>query len=316
MTAAFGLIAIAFGRSACLAQTQPQRQPASITCLKLSPDGLQLIVGGGNKLQVRTLNDLSVERQIETPLAAIHGAVFSKDQASLFLVGGSPGESGGIVQLAWPSLKVESSANISEDVCYASTFARDENVLAVAAHDHSVHFINTVEGFAAADVPAHSKPVTDVAFIESSNQIVSCSVDQTLRVWNAKDHSLVRTLSNHLKPVRMMSLRPSIAPGLPLLASVSDDRTVRLWQPTIGRMVRFKRFSSPATAVVWTSDGRYVAVGCQDGSVNLVQPDRLNVQQIGPPSAAWINELVSTPDGRTIVSGDSSGQLKKHNVPK
>ena len=306
-----GLVSISQNRP-----IQNEDFPGSITCLELSPDGLQLVVGGGNKLQLRQLNDLSVERQIETSLAAIHDAVFSKDGTSLFLVGGASGEAGGIVRLAWPSLNVDSSATISEDVFYSATFVGDKSVLAVAAHDHSVYFVNTDEDLAAADFSAHSKPVTDVAFIESSNQILSCSIDQTIRVWDATGHSLVRTLSNHLKPVRMMSLRPSTAPGMPLLASVSDDRTVRLWQPTIGRMVRFKRLSSPATSVVWTSDGRYVAVGCRDGSVNLVQPDRLDVQQIGSPSAAWINELVSTTDGRTIVSGDSAGQLRRLDVPE
>ena len=65
-------------------------------------------------------------------------------------------------------------------------------------------------------------------------------MDQSLRVWDQSSGAIVRVLDNHTDEVRDLAPRPR-GEGLPMIASAAADRTVRLWQPTIGRLVRFAR---------------------------------------------------------------------------
>ena len=194
------------------------------------------------------------------------------------------------------------------------------NRIAVAGHDHAVYVLD-VEGGESSDagtnakdvakLSSHSKPVTSVCVVGNSRLIASCSVDGTVRIWDEDSGQLARTLSNHLKAVRMIAVRPAVESRLPMLASVSDDRTLRLWQPTIGRMVRFKRLTSPATAVAWNVTADRVIVGTRDGSVVAVNPDDLSLQSLASACDAWVTELACHPTLRGVAVGDSNGNVKK-----
>ena len=72
-----------------------------------------------------------------------------------------------------------------------------------------------------------------------------------------------------------------------MVASISEDRTVRFWQPTIGRMVRFAKLESKPLDIVWLSDGRHVAVSCEDGHVRLIDPATVQVAADIPVFSSW-----------------------------
>ncbi|MEJ7637159.1 MAG: hypothetical protein WKF75_04000, partial [Singulisphaera sp.] len=94
--------------------------------------------------------------------------------------------------------------------------------------------------------------------------VLSAGIDETIRLWDVDSGQSLRTLSNHTRPVHHLALRPNADDDTPpSVASVSEDRTVRLWQPTIGRLVRFVRLKSVPMEVAWTADGRTLYVACK-----------------------------------------------------
>ena len=81
----------------------------------------------------------------------------------------------------------------------------------------------------------------------------------------------VRILDNHTGTIRDLATRPGDH-AVPYLASASADKTVRIWQPSIGRLVRFVRLPAEPLAIAWTSDGKRLAASCIDGKFAHHQP--------------------------------------------
>ncbi len=141
--------------------------------------------------------------------------------------------------------------------------------------------------------------------------LVTGGLDQSLRVWNAITGEPLRRLDNHTAAVLGLALRPGQAAGaLPMVASIGADRTLRFWQPTIGRMVRLARLESVPLALAWAPDGRLVGVACADGHVRLIDPDTLAVLADLPALNGRPYSLVAVPDGGFMVGGEA-GQLKR-----
>jgi WD40 repeat protein len=140
--------------------------------------------------------------------------------------------------------------------------------------------------------------------------LVSAGIDQSLRVWDtATGHSL-RRLENHTGPVQGLALRPSRPDGgPPMVVSIGADRTVRLWQPTIGRMVRLSRLESPPLAVTWTNSGATIAAACADGHVRLIDPETAMIRRDIHVLAGRAHSLASAPDDRALVVGGEAGCL-------
>ncbi len=76
----------------------------------------------------------------------------------------------------------------------------------------------------------HSEPVRAVAWSPDGARIASASLDQTVRVWNAADGSLLTTMTGHTDWVMSVAWSPDGA----RVASSSTDGTVRLWDVDSG----------------------------------------------------------------------------------
>lgn len=57
----------------------------------------------------------------------------------------------------------------------------------------------------------------------------------------------------------------STHPNKEEICTVSDDKTVRIWSLSEGRMLRFKRMEKLLRACEYSNDGRLIAVGTKDG---------------------------------------------------
>jgi WD40 repeat protein len=121
---------------------------------------------------------------------------------------------------------------------------------------------------------------------------------------------LIRSLSIHTRRVHNLALRPGNG-GLPMVASVSDDRTVRLWQPTIGRMVRFARLKSRPLDAAWFADGSRVVVACTDGHVRVVDPVSVKVTHDIPALEGWAYSLAVHPTDGSILVGGQDGRVRR-----
>jgi WD40 repeat protein len=159
----------------------------------------------------------------------------------------------------------------------------------------------------------HSKGVLAVRFLTNEPLVLTAGIDQSIRVWqwDSPKPQLLRTLENHTEAVYALALQPTQDDALPIITSIGDDRTVRWWQPTIGRMMRFARLDGviPLSAQ-WQPDGGRVVVGCSDGHVRVIDPDTTEVVTDTPVQSGWCYSLAIHPKTGVVVVGGPDGVKK------
>ena len=283
----------------------------SITCAVITSDGKTVIDGSQSGVRIRRWQDLEVEHTLTVPCRHIHDVVLSQDQNELAVVGGNPGESAWVGMYSWPDRDLIWSQSFSEDVAYAASFNPSGTTLAVACHDHSVALLNADIGSTKSLLMGHSRPVNAVSFVHDNTTVVSCGSDQSLRVWDCDRGTVVRSLTNHTQSITCLAVQPKAGNLTPMIATGSEDRTVRLWQPIIGRLVRFQRLSSPVTALAWTPDGTALVAGCQDGMLRVVQADTLHTTEHIATTDTWITTVAVHPAESVVLVGDGNGNMTK-----
>ena len=299
------------GIRACLALLPAIAAAADppVTAIAFAPDGESVVLASQAGLSVRDWPDLNPVRKLSTTLVNIHDMAFSPDGRSLAVAGGTPSEAGLAQILAWPGGVSSCELHGHDDSVLAVAWMND-SAIATASLDHEIVVWDVITRQPIERLKGHSRGVSNLCFLRDKDVLISSGLDQNLRVWNSKSGKMVRTLNNHTKEVHELALRPATE-GLPMIASVSNDHTVRLWQPTIGRMVRFAQLSATPLAVEWLADGSQVAVAATDGYVRLIDPDTVEVLQTIPAVRGWAYSLaVHRSDGSLLVGGQN-GQLKR-----
>jgi WD40 repeat protein len=100
------------------------------------------------------------------------------------------------------------------------------------------------EGKQIRNTGGHGKVILKLVAHPKKPLLVTCSADQTVRVWNADNGAAVRTLSGHGDYVYAVA----ISPDGNLIASGGFDGEVRIWKAADGGLV--KSFNaSPGLAV-------------------------------------------------------------------
>jgi WD40 repeat protein len=76
----------------------------------------------------------------------------------------------------------------------------------------------------------NGSPVTSVMFSQDGSRVVSGSIDNTVRIWNAMTGEVEAELKGHTSPVRSVAF----AQDGSRVVSGSDDNTVRIWNTVTG----------------------------------------------------------------------------------
>ena len=319
--------------------------PSPVTALAISPSGRFAVAGSQSGPVVYSQPDLEMVARLPTEIQAIHDVQFTANGRFLVVAGGSPGQVGQVELLSWtetalgPVVSVAGRISSHSDVVYSIAWhAVDPQISTSEKEDGNHHVSNqklllataSLDGigllFDISKLPdvssgtdllrpilrfeGHSRGLTGVAFVQSSAQLllVTSSMDQTLGVWSASEGKLMRTFNNHTNSVTGISLRPGkFSASMPMLASIADDRTVRFWQPTIGRMVSFRRFESTPTSLAWSQDGNQLVVGCHDGTIHWIIPSPLAVQASMHSAPSRIHAMAVEPSNHAVLAGSRAG---------
>ena len=310
---------------AVTAAEDPIHAQSPITSIALSDDETQLVAASEGELQIREWPSLRVIDSHPTDIGRVQSLRFSPDGTRLLVVGGIPSEQGRWNVLTWPELETVCFNADHRDVIQAATWISDQRFVTASSDKVAIEWqLQGRDGvLKRRSFTGHSRRALAVAYVPRANLLVTAGVDQSLRVWPIDDDPgldplprnisrSVRVLDNHTAPVHDLAVRPG-EHRLPYLASAAEDKTVRIWQPTIGRLVRFAKLPTEAIAISWSHDGQSIAVGCTDGRLRVVDANRVAVQQTIDAFDGWLYAVQTARDGSVAVGG-TGGQLRRLQV--
>jgi WD40 repeat protein len=288
-----------------------------VTALAFSPDGNSVLAAGQGSVAVHRWPQLKRLSQFSVEMQKVHDLAFSPNGNLLLVVGGDPGESGSVELWDWNERKRVKQFQVSEDVAYAAAWKHDSTEFICGRSDHQLTVVRLGDG-KRIDVAGHSKSVFAVGSLPDESGWISAGADRSVRWWKGigesdENESPRQTLNNHTGEVVDIAIRPGEA-RFPMAATAGKDLTVRLWQPTIGRLVRFARLSSRPLAIRWTPDGSRLGAACVDGHVRVIDPETVEILQDQPAVASWAYSLAAAPDGKSFAVGGPRGELKKIDI--
>lgn len=290
-----------------------------ITDLVFSPDGKFVIASSQAGLQIHHWPSMKRQRTIECEASNLHCLEYSPAGSYLAVGGGNPSEDGSVELFSWPAGEhvstlvehtdsVRALAWLSEDRLGSAGFDRSIK-LRGSLLDSSALPSSQQDGGSLRTLNGHSRSVAALCFLSGRKILVSAGDDQSLRVWDLQNGGLIRSLNQHTNVVHDLALRPSEG-GLPMIASASGDRTIRFWQPTIGRMVRYVRLDSEPLSIAWL-DTNHVVAGCVDGHVRVVDANAVTVTATQAAIDGWAYAIaVNAVDGAVAVAG-TAGQIRR-----
>ena len=284
-----------------------------VTALAYAPNGQSLLVGSQDGTEVYQLPELKRVRRLSLDLPHIHCLAFSPDGQQLAVAGGRPAEFGELILCRWPSGQIQWRRTAHDDVIYDVAWNDQGDQLATASGDQIVMTLEAESGQVQQRLVGHSRPVLAVRFLPGGTQVVSAGIDRSLRVWDTTTASVVRQLDNHTDDIRALARRPG-EHGLPMLASIGADHTVRFWQPTIGRLVRFIKLPVEPLSIAWGPSGQYVVVGCIDGHVRTIDHETLDVVADRAVIDGWVYEVATSRDGLSVAAGGSQHHVVQLNI--
>lgn len=133
--------------------------------------------------------------------------------------------------------------------------------------------------------------------------------DFAIHLWDVMSREVIGTLRGHSDIVWDLAFSPNGK----LLASVSSDKTAKVWDWQNRELLKSLDFPSEVVSVSFSPDGQILAVGGADDSPNQLKKAAIWTVSVGSwdplikyPEYVNVSAMAYSPDGRILAGGGTS----------
>ncbi|MBX9252810.1 AAA-like domain-containing protein [Desmonostoc muscorum CCALA 125] len=280
---------------------------AGIWGVAFSPDG-QLIASSSPKETVLWRKDGISYRRLKVPSPRFGSVAISPDGKTIATVGADQS-----VKLRSPDGTVLHSLKGHQGSIKRVAFSPDGKMVASSSSDRTVKLWR-LDGTEIATFRGHTAGTWGVAFSPDGSTLVSSSGDKTVKLWRLaavlnhlrdldsqsevkSEDSLFKTLQGHNSAV----IDVAFSPNGEFIASVSEDRTAKLWSPDGKLLHTLGGHDSGIWSVALSNDSQTIATGSNDGMIKLWKSDGTFLANLIGHNAG-VKGLAFAPDGKTLAS--------------
>jgi predicted Ser/Thr protein kinase/sugar lactone lactonase YvrE len=172
-------------------------------------------------------------------------------------------------------------------------FAPDGKTLVSASADASLRLWDAATGAPTAVIPAHPSGVTALVV---SPRNVAATAGATIRLWDVTTRQQIRELA------LPRALAVAFSPDGALLATASEDKSIRLWNVSTGKESATLPWPlMGATALALSPDGRFLATAGINASICTLSSR--TAASLPKQVGAFAKCVAFAPDGRLLVAG-------------
>ncbi|KAH9972977.1 WD40 repeat-like protein [Lactifluus volemus] len=163
----------------------------------------------------------------------------------------------------------------------------------------------------------HKAPVLDLQWSLFSPLLYSVSADHTLAYTDLATGQRVRKLRAHREIINSLDKTLAGGAGVELLATASDDGTVRVWEggDEGGKdPVAVFELGCPVTCVAWSEDGATIYAGALDNGIHVLDLRKQEKVSVLGGHVDTPTGLAISPNGSYLLSPSFSSQTIIHDI--
>lgn len=156
------------------------------------------------------------------------------------------------------TMDVEHNFTFDSQVMSIAISPDGSRIMTAGYNNLEINVWNINTGVLELTLVGHIYNVRSVAFSHDGSQIVSGSIDRTVKIWNASTGEIIHTLNGHTGIVTSVAFNRNGT----LVASGSTDHNINIWNTTSGKLERtLIGHDGAVTSLAFNPDGSWIVSG-------------------------------------------------------
>ncbi len=293
----------------------PRKLP--VVSIDTSPWAPLVAVAGQEHVRLLQTHTHDVLGTLPFPEGVPNVIRFSRDGSLLLVAGGRPVRSGRAVLFDVRTGKRLVELGDEVDAVLAADLSPDQQLVAIGGSGKVVKVFGTADGQLKYKLTRHTDWITAIAFSPDGNRLATADRSGGLHLWAPKNGGILLTLAEHKASIPSLSWRNDGR----VLTSAGEDGLLIWWDvidgwPAISKPNAhppkradgvYGRLRNGIISVSFDAHGNVLSAG-RDHVVRYWGPDGQQKKSFDVPSAIPMTTRISH-DGRTLICGDSAGEI-------